>query len=331
MSAEDTVADVAAASRRPVLANAPAGKLRAFVIESGDRMSSRPQGGSGETAAIAGGGIDGVDPRLALFPYAVTYTPVRVSFESTFEAAGNVLWQLRDLPTFVEVRSATLTRGLPLMRVELVVRVLQRGVALDAATPGMSGAAGPAVAGPTARGLLRLPRRWERCDDHPAQPPHARARRARGSRPLQRLVLRAQAGRASAPRPAAEQPLASQTGAAPRRRRGAGPIVHSRAAGGRSGVGAAWRRDPFLFGTKPAPIARPAVHTPVPARPTVRTILYSGRRRLAIVDGRIVGVGDAVGDYTVADIEKGAVVFTTPSGGRLRVPVHATAPEEVAR
>jgi len=39
-------------------------------------------------------------------PYAVTYTPVRVSFESTFEAAGNVLWQLRDLPTFVEVRSA---------------------------------------------------------------------------------------------------------------------------------------------------------------------------------------------------------------------------------
>ena len=150
MSAEDTVADVAAALAQAVLANAPAGKLRAFVIESGDRMSSRSQGGSGETAATAGGGIDGVDPRLALFPYAVTYTPVRVSFESTFEAAGNVLWQLRDLPTFVEVRSATLTRGLPLMRVELVVRVLQRGVALDAATPGMSGAAGPAVAGPTA-------------------------------------------------------------------------------------------------------------------------------------------------------------------------------------
>jgi len=150
MSAEDTVADVAAALAQAVLASAPAGKLRAFVIESGDRVSSRSQGGTRETAAAAGGGIDALDPRLALFPYAVTYTPVRVSFESTFEAAGNVLWQLRDLPTFVDVRSATLTRGLPLMKTELVVRVLQRGATIDAAMSGMPGAASPAVAGPTA-------------------------------------------------------------------------------------------------------------------------------------------------------------------------------------
>jgi len=78
-------------------------------------------------------------------------------------------------------------------------------------------------------------------------------------------------------------------------------------------------------------VARPVVRTQAPVRPAVRTILYSATRRLAIVNGRIVGVGDAVGDYTVTDIEKGAVVFTAPSGERLRVPVHATAPGEVAR
>jgi hypothetical protein len=92
-----------------------------------------------------------------------------------------------------------------------------------------------------------------------------------------------------------------------------------------------WRRDPFLFGDETRAAARPVVQAPVRLWPTVRTILYSASRRLAIVNGRIVGVGDAVGEYTVADIEKGAVVFTTPSGERLRVPVHATASEEVAR
>jgi hypothetical protein len=92
-----------------------------------------------------------------------------------------------------------------------------------------------------------------------------------------------------------------------------------------------WRRDPFLFGDETRATARPVIQVPVPVRPTVRTILYSASRRLAIVNGRIVGVGDAVGDYTVADIEKGAVVFTAPSGERLRVPVHGTALEGVAR
>ena len=135
----------------------------------------------------------------------------------------------------------------------------------------------------------------------------------------------------SASRPAAEQPLASQTGAAPGVDAARDPLSIPAPPVVDLASAPAWRRDPFLFGDETRAVARPAVHTPVPARPTVRTILYSAARRLAIVDGRIVGVGDAVGDYTVVDIEKGAVVFTTPSGGRLRVPVHATAPEEVAR
>jgi hypothetical protein len=93
----------------------------------------------------------------------------------------------------------------------------------------------------------------------------------------------------------------------------------------------AWRRDPFLFGDETRVVVRPAVQAPAPVRPVVRTILYSAGRRLAIVNGRIVGIGEAVGGYTVADIDKDAVVFTAPSGERLRVPVHATASAEVSR
>ena len=92
-----------------------------------------------------------------------------------------------------------------------------------------------------------------------------------------------------------------------------------------------WPRDPFLFGDETRDVARPVVQVQARSRPAVRTILHSATRRLAIVDGRIVGVGDTVGDYTVADIEKDAVSFTAASGGRLRVPVHATASGEVAR
>jgi hypothetical protein len=87
-----------------------------------------------------------------------------------------------------------------------------------------------------------------------------------------------------------------------------------------------WRRDPFLFGDESRVLARAAAQAHALVRPTVRTILYSANRRLAIVDGQIVGVGATVGDYRVADIEKGAVVFTAPSGERLRVPVHAATP-----
>lgn len=92
-----------------------------------------------------------------------------------------------------------------------------------------------------------------------------------------------------------------------------------------------WRRDAFLFGDETRLAARgPAPQAP-PAVPPVSTILFSASRRLAIVGGRIVGVGDTVGAYTVADIEKGAVVFAAPSGERLRVLLHGTAPVEPVR
>jgi len=83
-----------------------------------------------------------------------------------------------------------------------------------------------------------------------------------------------------------------------------------------------WRRDPFLFGDETRRVVRQAAPAPPLVEPAVRSILYSASRRLAVVDGRIVGVGDAAGDYTVVEIEQGAVVFAAPSGGRVRVPVH---------
>jgi hypothetical protein len=143
------------------------------------------------------------------------------------------------------------------------------------------------------------------------------------------FVLRPAAPTAS--RLAEEQPLVGPAGAVPAADAARDPLSIPAPPPVDLASAPSWRRDPFLFGDETRAVATPVVRAPVPARPTVRTILYSASRRLAIVNGRTVGVGDAVGEYTVADIEQGAVVFTTPSGDRLRVAVHATAPEGVAR
>ena len=53
--------------------------------------------------------------------------------------------------------------------------------------------------------------------------------------------------------------------------------------------------------------------------PHVTTILVAPDRRFAMVNGRIVGVGDRVGRRTVAAIEPRVVVFQEPSGKQIRV------------
>jgi hypothetical protein len=135
----------------------------------------------------------------------------------------------------------------------------------------------------------------------------------------------------AASRPALERPLDGPPGQAPGAVAARDPLSIPAPPAVDLASAPSWRRDPFLFGDETRAVAPPAVPAPVPARPMVRTILYSAGRRLAIVNDRIVGIGEAVGSYTVADIEKDAVVFTAPSGERLRVPVHAMAPEAVAR
>jgi hypothetical protein len=61
----------------------------------------------------------------------------------------------------------------------------------------------------------------------------------------------------------------------------------------------------------PAPLSDPL--------PRISTILVSPSRRLAMVDGHIVGVGDRVGQRTVSAIEPHVVVFREPSGAEIRV------------
>jgi len=143
------------------------------------------------------------------------------------------------------------------------------------------------------------------------------------------VVRPATAVTSAGPRAALEQPLAPGTGSAAAAARDplsipAPPPIDAASR-------PSWGRDPFLFGDESRVVAHPVAPRPAPVRPVVRTILFSSDRRLAIVNGRTVGVGDAVGEYTVADIERTAVVFTAPSGERVRVSVHGAEPQPVAR
>ncbi|MEW5983921.1 MAG: hypothetical protein AB1806_16330 [Acidobacteriota bacterium] len=84
----------------------------------------------------------------------------------------------------------------------------------------------------------------------------------------------------------------------------------------------AWRRDPFLFGNESRDVTKPEPVRALSADPIVRSILYSTARRVALVENKIVGIGDHIGAFRVADIERTAVVFTSPTGERRRVGIH---------
>lgn len=134
MSSKSMVAEVTAALAKAVLDVAPPDKLREFAIETGDRVKvdNQNSGEAGGPAVV--NPVTGPDLRLSLFPGSVSYTPVKITFNSTFEAIASLVWNVRDLPTIVEVKSATLTRGLPLMKFEMMIWVYQRSD-LPAAEP----------------------------------------------------------------------------------------------------------------------------------------------------------------------------------------------------
>jgi hypothetical protein len=73
--------------------------------------------------------------------------------------------------------------------------------------------------------------------------------------------------------------------------------------------------------------SRPPVplKTPVPA---VNSILVSPDRRLAVLDGAIVGVGDAVGLRVVVQIEPEVVILREPSGYLIKVSIRGRQVEE---
>lgn len=74
-----------------------------------------------------------------------------------------------------------------------------------------------------------------------------------------------------------------------------------------------WPRDLFRPSDPPPAVAE------VTPDPVVQTILYSPQRSVALVDGKIVKVGDRLGAGSVIEIERDAVVIETPSGGRKRL------------
>ena len=45
------------------------------------------------------------DPRVALFDLPLSHTSIRMSFETDYASLGRLLWDLRDLPTVVEIRT----------------------------------------------------------------------------------------------------------------------------------------------------------------------------------------------------------------------------------
>jgi len=121
------------------------------------------------------------------------------------------------------------------------------------------------------------------------------------------------------PGPPEESPPARQTPAKtaagePGLRAGApGPAPETRARP-RADVASAPAR-PFLAG---ATAGRPRV--------TVRSILVGTDRRLALVNGRIVGPGDRVGTAVVAEIHPRLVVLRDASGRRIPLQLAAPAP-----
>lgn len=69
----------------------------------------------------------------------------------------------------------------------------------------------------------------------------------------------------------------------------------------------------------PAPAAAERPVATAARDPVVRSILYSATRRLAVVDDRVVSVGDSVDSFVVVDITPNAVVFRAPGGEVKRV------------
>ena len=68
-----------------------------------------------------------------------------------------------------------------------------------------------------------------------------------------------------------------------------------------------------------APRQTPAAQPLKEPLPRVDSILIDRDRRLAIIGGTILEVGDAVGSRSIVRIERDAVIFREPSGLEIRV------------
>lgn len=90
------------------------------------------------------------------------------------------------------------------------------------------------------------------------------------------------------------------------------------------GVAPEWIRDPFTGAGAAAPAVKPAITaapTAAAPEPVVGAILFAADRRMAIVNGRIVGVGDRVGAGVVIEIARDAVLVRGPGGDARALPL----------
>lgn len=90
-------------------------------------------------------------------------------------------------------------------------------------------------------------------------------------------------------------------------------------------------RDPFLFGDETRDERLQAALSAITPDPVIRSILYSSTRKTAILENRMVSIGDSVGSLKVIDIEREAVVFETATGERRRVSLYKAVPAGIKR
>lgn len=121
VSAEDKVPQVMERLAQLALEPQDFDQARALSIEAGQKVTSDASRFQSPDAPAGS-----LDPRWALFPVVIEYTPITVTFESTYDRLGSFLWRLRDMPTLVEVRSLEVTRALPLLKVKVVLAALRR-------------------------------------------------------------------------------------------------------------------------------------------------------------------------------------------------------------
>jgi hypothetical protein len=130
-------------------------EARNLQIDAGARVQADNPGAVGEPR-VGGASQTSIDPRFSLFPVSLQYTPITVTFEATYDRLGQFLWNLRDLPTLVEVRSLEVKRALPLIQIKLVLLAFQRsappagpatGAPVKVAEQGTPGSRDAALAG----------------------------------------------------------------------------------------------------------------------------------------------------------------------------------------
>jgi len=140
VSKDNRVSDVVERLTGAIAESAADGKLRNLAMGAGDAATAEAAG-QGRPASERD--VEPNDPRWSLFPYALTRTPVTISFDGSYGTMVSFFSKIRDLPTGIEIRSVKLTRGLPLMNVQVKLFVFRRGDMLSDA-----GVIRPAVTAP---------------------------------------------------------------------------------------------------------------------------------------------------------------------------------------